>query len=214
MSFKIDLKIFFFLIVFYFTKQISIYSYMMIFAIIHEFAHCFAGLIVGMKPENIMITPLGFSVKFKIMEDEYNKRILKSNRLEIKKIVIAMTGPAINFFLVLMLSVVNLAGIDKQIAIYSNILIAIFNLMPIHPLDGGRILKSFLNLYVGRKKAYTYIQLISKCFMFVLTFIGSILIYYYKNIAIFFIIIYLWSIVIRENKFCKMKLKFYEMIEG
>ena len=55
MSFKIDLKIFFFLIVFYFTKQISIYSYMMIFAIIHEFAHCFAGLIVGMKPENIIL---------------------------------------------------------------------------------------------------------------------------------------------------------------
>ena len=86
--------------------------------------------------------------------------------------------------------------------------------MPIYPLDGGRILKSFLNLYVGRKKAYTYIQLISKCFMFVLTFIGSILIYYFQNIAIFFIIIYLWSIVIRENKLCKMKIRFYEMIEG
>lgn len=39
MRLKIDLKIFIFLILFYFTRQIKIYSVMMLFCIIHEFGH-------------------------------------------------------------------------------------------------------------------------------------------------------------------------------
>lgn len=39
MSLKIDLKIFVFIILFYFTRQIKIYSLMMLFCIIHEFGH-------------------------------------------------------------------------------------------------------------------------------------------------------------------------------
>ena len=39
MKFKIDLKIFIFLLLFYFTRQIKIYSIMMLFGIIHELGH-------------------------------------------------------------------------------------------------------------------------------------------------------------------------------
>ncbi len=39
MRFRIDLKIFAFLILFYLTKQIKIYSMMMVFCIIHECGH-------------------------------------------------------------------------------------------------------------------------------------------------------------------------------
>lgn len=39
MRFRIDLKIFGFLILFYFTKQIEIYSLMMLFCFLHELGH-------------------------------------------------------------------------------------------------------------------------------------------------------------------------------
>ena len=39
MKFRIDLKIFAFLILFYFTRQIEIYALIMLFAIIHELSH-------------------------------------------------------------------------------------------------------------------------------------------------------------------------------
>ena len=201
MNFKIDLKIFFFLVIFYFTKQISIYSYMMIFAILHECGHLLIGIAVGFKPESICCTPLGFSVKFRIMEEEYNNKVYKSNMVEVKKILIAIAGPATNFILIFLFSNINCNFLDNEIIIYSNLLIAIFNLMPIYPLDGGRILSSMLNLCWGRKKAYTYIQVITNIFMIILTFAGSILVYYFKNIAVFLIVIYLWGIVVRENKF-------------
>ena len=53
MRFRIDLKIFVFLVLFYFTKQIEVYSLIMIFAFIHEIGHLIAVLLVGMKPEKM-----------------------------------------------------------------------------------------------------------------------------------------------------------------
>ena len=87
MRFRIDLKIFLFLILFYFTKQIETYVIIIVFAIIHELGHLMAGLIMGMKPEKIELMPYGISISFKLKPKDYNKKILKANLLEIKKIL-------------------------------------------------------------------------------------------------------------------------------
>ena len=57
MRFRIDLKIFLFIILFYFTKQLELYALIMIFAILHELGHLCAGLISGFKPEKLEIKP-------------------------------------------------------------------------------------------------------------------------------------------------------------
>ena len=100
MRFRIDLKIFIFLILFYFTKQIEIYGYIMFFAFIHELGHLICGMILGMKPEKLEIMPFGLSVSFKIKADEYNKKVKKGNLFEIKKIIVATAGPIINLLLI------------------------------------------------------------------------------------------------------------------
>lgn len=53
MRFRIDLKIFIIIILFYLTKQIQIYALIMIFALIHELAHLLAGILIKMKPEKL-----------------------------------------------------------------------------------------------------------------------------------------------------------------
>ena len=50
MRFRIDLKIFAFIILFVITRQIEIYSLIMGFAIIHELTHMLVGIILGFKP--------------------------------------------------------------------------------------------------------------------------------------------------------------------
>ena len=79
MRFRIDLKIFLFLILFYFTKQIETYVIIIVFAIIHELGHLMAGLIMGMKPEKIELMPYGISISFKLKPKDYNNKILKAN---------------------------------------------------------------------------------------------------------------------------------------
>ena len=108
MRFRIDLKIFIFLIIFYFTKQIEIYAMIMLFALIHELGHLLAGLLMGMKPEKIELMPFGVSISFKINVNEYNKKIKKGNLLEIKKIIVALAGPITNFILILITYNLNL----------------------------------------------------------------------------------------------------------
>lgn len=89
MRFRIDLKIFLFIILFYITKQIEVYGMIMLFAIIHELGHLLVGLILGMKPEKLEIMPYGVSISFKLQPKDYNRKIKKGNQLELKKIIVA-----------------------------------------------------------------------------------------------------------------------------
>ncbi|MEE0865197.1 MAG: site-2 protease family protein [Clostridia bacterium] len=213
MKFKIDLKIFLFIIIFYFTKQIETYAIIIFFAIIHELGHLIAGLALGMKPESIKLIPFGLSISFKLNPRDYNKKIGTGNLFEIKKIIVAVAGPLINFFIILIASHINLNILSNLIIIYVNLLIMLFNLIPIYPLDGGRILKGILHMFVGKKESDKYTNYISFVSLLILTFLGSIEIYYLKNIAIFFIIIFLWILYITEDIIHKRRLKIYNLIE-
>ena len=64
MKLRLDLKIFAFLVLFYFTRQIEVYALIMIFAIIHEFGHLIVGIILGFKLEKIELIPLRFKSFF------------------------------------------------------------------------------------------------------------------------------------------------------
>ena len=213
MRFKIDLKIFLFLIIFYFTKQIHIYTLIMMFAFIHELGHLLAGILYGMKPEKLEIKPYGVSVSFKLFPKDYNIKIGKGNKLEIKKIFVALAGPITNLVIILVTINIPIETFAKLIIIYVNILIIIFNLIPIYPLDGGRIIKSILHITYGKKKAEKYINNISFITLIIVTFISSILIYIVENIAIFLIVIVLWIMYIVEDIKYKRKVEIYKLLE-
>lgn len=94
---------------------------------------------------------------------------------------VAFAGPLSNFFLAVIssfclaifyiLHFFNALPANKalfsmmEMLIYVNMLLAVFNLLPLHPLDGGKIMARFLpvrwNLFLLEHQNYSYIVLIA-----------------------------------------------------
>lgn len=179
---------------------------MIFFAFIHEMGHLVTGLLLGLRPKELRIMPFGLSILFIDNYDNKKKSLLK-------KFLIASAGPVTNIVILFIVFFLNINFQIKDIIIYSNMLIAIFNLLPIYPMDGGRILKSILKI---KKDTYTVEKIVNKVSnvtIIILTILSSILILYYKNLVIFLVILYLWTIVIKENKRYNFKKRIYNTIK-
>ncbi len=215
MKFRVDLKIFILILLFFITNQIKIYAMIMLFAIIHELGHLIAGILLGMKPEKIEIKVFGVSISFDVKREDYNIKIKKGNLLEVKKIFVALAGPLTNVFIMIIFisNIFDISYYDKILIIFSNMTLILFNILPIYPLDGGRILKGVFYILKGKYKAEEYIYHISYITLIILTAISSITLLYFKNIAIFIAIIFLWGLQIKENTIYQNRRKLYEAIK-
>lgn len=175
--------------------------------------HLICGLLLGMKPEKMELMPYGVAISFKLTAKDYNRKIKKANQLEIKKIAVALAGPLTNILIILIVWQLNMNVFDGLMILYANLLLILFNLLPIHPLDGGRILKGILHIYLGKIKAEKYTNTISFICLMTITLICSILIYLVQNIAIFFIILVLWGLFIKEDIKYKKRNEIYHLLE-
>jgi len=208
---RLNLNIFVFLIIFYFTRQIELYVTIIFFALLHEIAHIVVGGLYGLKPKTLKITPFGISIYF----EKYKKN--GGSILERQKIIIALAGPVMNLCMavIIMFLPSNLfIHISQANLIYSNFLLAIFNLLPIYPLDGGRIVKSVLKLKkFDKKQSMIFTERISFITLIILTVLSSVLILKIHNLAIIMILTYLWFLVIQQIKYNKIRLRVYDMVK-
>ena len=127
MRFRIDLKIFLFLLLFYFTRQIEIYVIMIFFAVVHELGHLLMGLMLKMKPERIELMPFGLSISFKVNVQDINKKRGNGNQQVFKEILVASAGPLTNLIILIFTYVFFGNSNFSSLVIYANLLILIFN---------------------------------------------------------------------------------------
>ena len=199
MRIRINIQIFAAITILILTKQIEIYVWLMLFALIHELAHMSAGIILKLKPKTLEIQPFGVGIVFESFENT-----------EKNKIIIALAGPLINIIIAVVFIYINIP--NQSTIINTNAMLAIFNLLPIYPLDGGRILKSIIKMR-GTETAEDIINKTSNILMITITIASSILILIYKNIALLIIVAYLWIIVMKENKRYVLKKRIYKLID-
>ncbi|MBQ9019289.1 MAG: hypothetical protein IJ097_03130 [Bacilli bacterium] len=138
--------------------------------------------LLGAEIKEIYLYPLGGITKFNI----------ELNISMIKEIMILIMGPIFQFiaYYILLLLLPDRKELIKTYH-YS---ILIFNLLPIYPLDGGKLLNIFFNTFISYKKSLKVIIKISYIVL------AIIFIYSKKNINIFIMIVLLIILIEKERK--------------
>ena len=123
---------------------------------LHELGHAAAARLFGIGTRDIVLYPLGGVASLERMP-----------RNPLQEIVIALAGPAVNVVIALGLGgllVLNSASplsslevtraaqfVDRLL--WANVILVAFNMLPAFPMDGGRVLRAFLALFLPRVRA-------------------------------------------------------------
>lgn len=203
MKIEIDLRVILLMLIFLFTSQIEIYGIFIFFIFLHELAHVLVGLLLGFKVSSISMNIFGFSAQ--LYTYKFRKQYIR--------IITYLAGPIFNLICAIAFYFSNLESEFTLNVIYTNLALCVFNLFPILPLDGGKILKEVLKSFVGNKNASVIMNTVTKVFLIVLSAVYSIAILKIKNFAILFLLIYLWYLYsIEEKKLTTLK-RVYDIIE-
>src|SRR5699024_11083513 len=127
---------------------------------IHELGHFYAAKFFKWRIEKIMLWAFGGVLK----TDEYTTRPVR------EELIVTLCGPlqhGLIFILTYCLYVFDMLPITlfEQINNF-NLIILLFNLLPIYPLDGGRISFVILSSTLPYRSAYRIILLFSFIFAF------------------------------------------------
>ena len=87
-----------------------------------------------------------------------------------------------------------------------------FNLIPIFPLDGGRIVEIVLSSVLGKMEGKKIVHIISNISVICITALSIFGAIYLKNIALVTIVIYLWIITVVENKKYRLTKRLYNTV--
>ena len=117
--------------------------------ILHEAAHGLVSTLLGQQPNSVEITPLGAVMR--LDEEEH--------LLPVKRLLVILAGPAMS--LVLCWASVLFQTPIRQALFLSNLSIVLMNLLPVLPLDGGRLLMLLLDRFFSKPVATRVIKCIS-----------------------------------------------------
>jgi stage IV sporulation protein FB len=164
--------------------------------LVHEISHVIAALYLGMVVETIKLFPFGGVVGIRGNE-AYSVK---------KEILVSLPGPAVNFILAVLVWAVQGLGIGNKeylsFILKTTVLMGFFNLLPILPLDGGRMFRAFLARYTGYFSATRVTALIGQLIAVGL-FIWGIHELWFNQINFHWLLIaaYLFYIAGKEKKF-------------
>lgn len=152
-EFQLEPKEYFFMFLF----SISMY----ILVILHEYGHALTARKYGVNTRDIIISPIGGVARLERIPEK-----------PIQEFFVAIAGPAVNLFIGLLILPILYFGREHgfhllgeeidffskyenflPMVFYANGILAVFNMVPAFPMDGGRVLRALLSMKIHRVKA-------------------------------------------------------------
>ena len=160
-----------FLVILFITGFSSVIFPYIVAVTLHELGHAYVAKKCGYRLNKIWVLPFGACISFK--EFSFDPK---------DEIKIAFAGPVVNLILIILTMacwwIFPISYAYTYTFAITNFSIAIFNLLPVFPLDGGRILTGMLRINIKPKKVFKFACLINYIFslLFFVLFIVSIFI--------------------------------------
>ncbi len=142
--------------------------------LLHEFGHILAARRFGIKTPEVTLLPIGGVASMQSLPEKPQQEL-----------IVAIAGPAVNLAIAILLLIIvggigeaDFAGLDDPRLSFlarlaaANLFLAVFNLVPAFPMDGGRVLRALLAMRYGQFKATQIAASIGQAFAFVLGFLG------------------------------------------
>jgi stage IV sporulation protein FB len=141
----------------------------------HEFGHIFTARAFGVATPDVTLLPIGGVARLERIPEEPRQEFL-----------IAIAGPAVNVVIAFVLWGIagahldagelasvddaHLSMIDRLAAV--NLFLAVFNMIPAFPMDGGRVLRALLATRMGHTRATETAAAVGQAAAFLLGFAG------------------------------------------
>jgi len=158
--------------------------------VLHEFGHALTARRFGIRTRHITLLPIGGVAALERMPEDPRQEIL-----------VALAGPAVNFVIAVALwswltvsnafspigdiSVTGGPVLERLMAL--NVVLALFNLLPAFPMDGGRVLRAALALRMNHARATRIAASVGQGLAIWLGFMGLL-----YNPVLVFIALFVW----------------------
>lgn len=143
--------------------------YAVVFSLLHETGHIAAMTALGNAPLSVSLELTGINIR----------RRQETGISLIREIIIALAGPFANLilFVFLMLIYLQNGSVKCFNASCVNLILMIFNLLPVKGLDGGKVLYYFASKFFSFKTANIILRCSSAVFILFMLLYGGYLLY-------------------------------------
>lgn len=158
--------------------------------VLHELGHALMARRFGIATRSIVLLPIGGVASLERMPEKPGQELL-----------VAIAGPAVNVVLAVIFAIavrltaptampaptsMETATVLQQLFLV-NVSLAVFNLVPAFPMDGGRALRALLTFRLGRERATVAAARLGQTFAFLFALLG-----FYANPMLVLIAIFVW----------------------
>ncbi len=174
--------------------DVAYYAMILTSLVVHELGHLMAAKLVKVKVERCVIMPYGGEIELAGGASISPK----------KQLIIALGGPIATLCCIMVTPFLDQLFSEPFLKI--QLILLLINLVPIWPLDGGRIVFSFILIFSKKTRRYEQFLLISLLAILLVVIITFI--FLPKSLTIFVLSIFLFIKIVQEWRYRKYRLAF------